>query len=48
VQRNAYGIPNRRAAETLTLQISDAGGDGYSEDILVLLEGRQGGSGRAG
>ncbi len=47
VQRNAYGIPHRRAEDTLTLPISDRSGEGYSEDILVLLEGRQGGSGSA-
>jgi hypothetical protein len=41
VQRNAYGIPSRRAQETLTLPISDTGGEGYSEDILILLEGRR-------
>lgn len=40
VQRNAYGIPTRRVEDTLTLQISDGSGAGYSEDILVLLEGR--------
>ena len=40
VQRNAYGIPTRRVQETLTLQISESGGEGYSQDILVLLEGR--------
>ena len=39
-QANAYGMPNRRAEETLTLPISDAAG-GYSQDILILLEGRQ-------
>ncbi len=41
VQRNAYGIPSRRASNDLTLPISDAHGDGYSEDVLLLLEGRQ-------
>ena len=41
VQRNAYGMPNRRAEDTLTLRISDRSGEAYSEDILVLLEGRQ-------
>ena len=40
LQANAYGMPNRRTEETLTLPISDSAG-GYSEDILVLLEGRQ-------
>lgn len=43
VQRNAYGIPNRRVTDTLTLRISDHTGQGYSEDLLILLEGRQGG-----
>jgi len=41
LQQNAYGMPNRRAEDTLTLHISDPTGDAYSEDILVLLEGRQ-------
>jgi len=45
VQQNAYGIPNRRVEDTLTLQISDSSGEGYSQDVLVLLEGRQGLSG---
>lgn len=40
VQRNAYGIPNRRAEDTLTLSISDSTGEAYSEDMLGLLEGR--------
>ena len=41
LQRNAYGMPNRRAEDTLTMRISDRSGEAYSEDILVLLEGRQ-------
>ena len=41
VQQNMYGMPTRRAQGTMTLQISDATGDGYSDDIMVLLEGRQ-------
>ncbi|MCB1786872.1 MAG: hypothetical protein KDJ33_11510 [Gammaproteobacteria bacterium] len=44
VQRNSYGVPNRRVSDTLTLRISDSSGESYSEDILVLLEGRQPGS----
>lgn len=44
LQSNAYGMPNRRVEDTLSLRISDLGGDGYSEDILVLLEGRRPGS----
>jgi len=40
VQRNAYGVPNRRVEDTLTLRISDDEG-GYSQDLLVLLEGHQ-------
>jgi len=40
LQANSYGIPNRRTVETLTLAISDRDG-GYSQDLLVLLEGRQ-------
>ncbi len=45
LQQNAYGMPNRRVEDTLTLAISDEDGDTYSEDILVLLEGRQSVSG---
>ena len=41
VQRNSYGMPNRRVEDTLTLRISDRSGEAYSEDILVLLEGRR-------
>jgi len=41
VQRNAYGMPNRRVEDTLTLRISDRSGEAYSEDIVVLLEGRR-------
>ena len=41
LQQNAYGMPNRRVQDTLTLPISDPGGELYSEDLLVLLEGRQ-------
>ncbi len=41
VQSNAYGMPNRRVDGTLTLPISNSEGDGYSDDLLVLLEGRQ-------
>jgi hypothetical protein len=41
LQRNAYGMPNRRVEDTLTLRISDRSGEAYSEDILVLLEGRR-------
>lgn len=44
VQRNAYGVPNRRVEDTLTLRISDNEG-GYSQDLLVLLEGHQADSG---
>lgn len=42
VQRNAYGMPNRRVEDTLTLNISDHTSEAYSQDLLVLLEGRQG------
>lgn len=41
VQQNAYGAPNRRVDGTLSLPISNTDGDGYSDDLLVLLEGRQ-------
>jgi hypothetical protein len=44
VQQNLYGMPNRRAMETLTLRISDVNGQGYSEDVLILLEGHQRGA----
>lgn len=44
VQQNAYGQPTRRVSNTLTLKISDISGEGYSDDILVLLEGRQSGT----
>jgi hypothetical protein len=47
LQSNAYGMPNRRVEDTFSLQISDRSGDGYSEDILVLLEGRHSNSGSA-
>lgn len=40
VQRNAYGEPNRRVSSTITLPISDKSGGAYSQDILLLLEGR--------
>ena len=40
IQADQYGQATRRVPETLTLQISDPEGEGYSEDILVLLEGR--------
>ncbi|HPQ24956.1 MAG: hypothetical protein KDI22_03385 [Gammaproteobacteria bacterium] len=45
VQQNAYGVPNRRTANTLSLKISDLSGEGYSEDIMVLLEGSHGSAG---
>lgn len=41
VQRNAYGFASRRVSNTLSLRISDVNGDGYSDDLLVLLEGRR-------
>jgi hypothetical protein len=47
LQSNAYGMPNRRVEDTFSLQISDRSGDGYSEDILLLLEGRHSSSGSA-
>jgi hypothetical protein len=45
VQKNAYGIPNRRAEDMLTLPISDSSGQNYSQDIMILLEGRRGRAG---
>ena len=41
VQQNIYGMPSRRTEGTLTLAISDAGGEVFSQDIMVLLEGHQ-------
>jgi hypothetical protein len=41
VQRTAFGLPGRRVSQTLSLRISDPGGEGYSDDLLLLLEGRQ-------
>lgn len=41
VQQNQYGMPNRRSGDTLTLPVSGPDGEGYSQDILLLLEGRQ-------
>lgn len=41
VQQNAYGIPTRRSPDTLTLPISAKDAEDFSQDILVLLEGRQ-------
>lgn len=40
LQPNVYGMPTRRAAVNLTLPISGDDG-GYSQDLLVLLEGRR-------
>ena len=45
VQRDAYGQPNRRAGDTLTLPISAPDADGFSHDLLAMLEGLQSGSG---
>ena len=41
VQRNAFGMPTRRSPGTLTLPVSTADGDDYSQDILLLLEGKR-------
>lgn len=41
VQTNAYGQPIRRSDNTLTLPISDKTGGDFSNDLLMLLEGRQ-------
>jgi hypothetical protein len=40
VQTDQYGQANRRARQTLTLPLSDADNEGYSEEVLALLEGR--------
>lgn len=45
VQRNAYGQPNRRLSDTLTLPISASDKEGFSQDLLALLEGHQAQSG---
>ena len=42
MQADMYGHPRFDAQRTLTLRVSDAVGDGYSEDLLLLLEGRRG------
>lgn len=44
VQGTAFGLPGRRVSQTLSLRISDPSGEGYSDDLLLLLEGRQGNS----
>ena len=41
VQRSVYGAPTRRASDTLSLPISSPDGEDYSQDILLLLEGRR-------
>lgn len=43
VQGTAFGLPGRRVSQTLSLRISDPSGEGYSDDLLLLLEGRQNG-----
>ena len=37
VQRNAFGVPNRRAGGTLTLPISAENEEEFSQDLLLLL-----------
>lgn len=41
VQPDLYGMPRRRVDGTMTLRISGSDGEGYSDDVLVLLEGRR-------
>lgn len=41
VQNDVYGQPARRTQDTLTLSISNADATTYSDDLMVLLEGRQ-------
>jgi hypothetical protein len=41
VQGTAFGLAGRRVSQTLSLRISDASGQGYSDDLLLLLEGRE-------
>lgn len=45
VQRNAYGQPNRRVGDTLTIPISASDSEGFSHDLLAMLEGLQSESG---
>ena len=40
IQDDQFGQPSRRSVRTMTLAISDADGEGYSEDLLILLENR--------
>lgn len=39
VQANQYGSANRFCSEIITLKISDSQGQGYSEEIALLLSG---------
>lgn len=41
VQRNSYGMPTRRVADTLTLPISDSDTGAYSDEVMLLLTGRR-------
>jgi hypothetical protein len=40
LQASQYGQPIRRVPQTLTLPLSDASREGYSEDVLALLSGK--------
>lgn len=42
IQTDLYGQASRRAPQTLCLNISDASGNGYSEELIELLRGRFG------
>lgn len=40
LQSDQFGQGLRHAPQTLTLPISDAGGEAYSDELLILLQGR--------
>ncbi len=40
VQRNSYGMPNRRVEGTMTLPITNHDTGSYSDDVMALLAGR--------
>jgi len=42
LQADQFGRAQRRAPETLSLAISDNEGTGYSSELLLLLQGKQG------
>ncbi len=40
IQADQYGQATRRVPETLSVRMSEPGGEGYSEDMLELLSGK--------